>query len=236
MAYAVEMLNITKEFPGIKANDNITLRLKEGSIHALLGENGAGKTSLMRLIVGVAKGYQGEIEVAGEVDPAQIKAHVSYNTPLLGEFSKGEKGKDIVKFYEQVYPDFSREKFTTISSYLKVKMDSKLSAMSKGEIARLSIALVFSRIVDLYLLDEPFEGIDSMTRKRIVDTIIKWKEADSTVVFSDHYLNDIAPLLDEIVIIKDETIIVHKDADQVREDSGLSVEEYYEQQYFGEDK
>ena len=103
--------------------------------------------------------------------------------------------------------------------------------MSKGEIARLSMALVFSRTVPLYLLDEPFEGIDSMTRKRITDTIIKWKEPDATVIFSDHYLNDISNLLDDIVIIKDSEIIEHLPAEQIRSQYGQTIEEFYESKY-----
>jgi ABC-2 type transport system ATP-binding protein len=95
----------------------------------------------------------------------------------------------------------------------------------------LVISLTLARQASVYLLDEPFSGIDSMSRKKIINSIIQWKPADSLMVISDHYVSEIAPILDEIVVVKDNTIVVHKAADTIREESGQSIEDYYESLY-----
>jgi ABC-2 type transport system ATP-binding protein len=95
------------------------------------------------------------------------------------------------------------------------------------------IALTLARQTQLYLLDEPFSGIDSMSRKKIISSIIKWKPADATMVISDHYVAEIAPILDEVVIVKDQTIYAHKASDAIREEFGIGIEAYYESLYEG---
>lgn len=227
----LELKNLSYKTGGKQILQGLDLQIDSNQIVGLLGANGAGKTTLMRIITGVAKNYKGTVNVLGQENETFRKENISYNAQLVPDFSLGTKGSEVLRFYTSVYPDFNSDKFLTISEYLDVKLDNKLGKMSKGEIARLSMALVFSRTVPLYLLDEPFEGIDSMTRKRITDTIIKWKEPDATVIFSDHYLNDISNLLDDIVIIKDSEIIEHLPAEQIRSQYGQTIEEFYESKY-----
>jgi ABC-2 type transport system ATP-binding protein len=105
--------------------------------------------------------------------------------------------------------------------------------LSKGTREKLIIALTLSRKVALYLLDEPFSGIDSMSRKKIINSIIKWTPAEATLLISDHYVTEIAPILDEIVVVKDQTIIVHQGADEIRDEHGMELEDYYESLYMG---
>jgi ABC-type multidrug transport system, ATPase component len=95
------------------------------------------------------------------------------------------------------------------------------------------MALTLSRKVDLYLLDEPFNGIDSMTRKSIVNSIIAWKPENATILISDHHVSDISNILDQVVVIKDKTVVDHKDTDEIREKNQQSLEEYYESFYIG---
>jgi len=97
------------------------------------------------------------------------------------------------------------------------------------------IALTLAGQTELYLLDEPFSGIDSMSRKRIISSILQWKPAAATILISDHYVTEIAPILDEIVIVKDHGIAVHIGADKVRDEKGLEIEDYYESLYAGGD-
>lgn len=98
------------------------------------------------------------------------------------------------------------------------------------------IAITLSRQVKLYLLDEPFDGIDSMSRKKIIASILQWKPEDATILISDHHVDDIANILDRILIVKDKRIIVSKNADKIREDYGQSIEDFFESFYKGEDQ
>ncbi|AKP67219.1 ABC transporter ATP-binding protein [Companilactobacillus ginsenosidimutans] len=211
--------------------ENVNLTLQSGKIIGLLGENGAGKTTLMRLITGVAQG-KGIIEVNGVTKVAERKSKVSY-MDHLGAFPLSTRLEKIVKFYATVYEDFDSKRFDELAEFLNIERSLKLSALSKGNKEKFVIALTLSRQCDLYLLDEPFDGIDSMSRKDIINSIIKWKPENSTIVISDHYVSEIAPLLDEIVVIKDETINCQIAADKIREDKGMEIEDFYESLYRG---
>ena len=98
---------------------------------------------------------------------------------------------------------------------------------------KLVIALTLSRETKLYLLDEPLSGIDSMTRKKIISSIIRWKSDDSTILISDHYVTEIASLLDDVVIIKDQTIYEVSSVEDIQEKYHLGIEDYYEKVYEG---
>lgn len=213
---------------------DVNLNLDKGKIIALLGENGAGKTTLMRIIAGVAKNYKGTVSLEGATKEAERKARLSFTDGLTG-FSDSTKIKDIVNFYINIFEDFDADQFDQLREFMKLDLDMKLSQLSRGMREKLIIALTFSRKVDLYLLDEPFGGIDAMARKKIINSIILWKAEDATILISDHFVNEIAALLDEIVVIKDRTIFVHKSAEEIRSNHE-SIEEYYEGLYEDEDE
>lgn len=213
---------------------DVNLNLEKGKIIALLGENGAGKTTLMRIIAGVAKNYKGIISLEGATKEADRKARLSFTDGLTG-FSDSTKIKDIVNFYINIFEDFDADQFDQLREFMKLDLDMKLSQLSRGMREKLIIALTFSRKVDLYLLDEPFGGIDAMARKKIINSIILWKAEDATILISDHFVNEIATLLDEVVVIKDRTIFAHESAEEIRSNHE-SIEEYYEGLYEDEDE
>lgn len=161
---------------------DVNLNLEKGKIIALLGENGAGKTTLMRIIAGVAKNYKGTISLEGATKEADRKARLSFTDGLTG-FSDSTKIKDIVNFYINIFEDFDADQFDQLREFMKLDLDMKLSQLSRGMREKLIIALTFSRKVDLYLLDEPFGGIDAMARKKIINSIILWKAEDATINF-----------------------------------------------------
>ncbi|NRO72350.1 putative ABC transporter ATP-binding protein AlbC [Lactobacillus helveticus] len=209
------------------------LNLSSGKIVALLGENGAGKTTLMRIIAGVAKNYKGEVNLEGTTKEAARKAKLSFTDRLTG-FSDSTKIKDVVKFYATIFQDFDENEFDELRKFMKLDNDMKLSQLSRGMREKLIIALTFARKADLYLLDEPFGGIDAMARKKIINSIILWKDEKATILISDHFVNEISSLLDEVVIVKDHTILEHKSADDIRQNHE-TIEEYYESFYADED-
>lgn len=213
---------------------DVNLNLDKGKIIALLGENGAGKTTLMRIIAGAAKNYKGTVSLEGATKEAERKARLSFTDGLTG-FSDSTKIKDVVNFYINIFEDFDADQFDQLREFMKLDLDMKLSQLSRGMREKLIIALTFSRKVDLYLLDEPFGGIDAMARKKIINSIILWKAEDATILISDHFVNEIAALLDEVVVIKDRTIFVHKSAEEIRSNHE-SIEEYYEGLYEDEDE
>jgi len=232
MSKILEINNLKYKKNNKEILTNVNLNLDSGKIIGLLGENGAGKTTLMRLISGVNAIPSGVITVDGATKITEIKNNVSLSDHLDG-FSGRTKIIDIIHFYENVYPDFSAEKYNEIANYLDLKENNRLSSLSTGMRGKLIIALALSRETKLYLLDEPLSGIDSMSRKKIISSIIRWKSDDSTIIISDHYVTEIASLLDEVVIVKDKTIFQVIEVEKIQEKYHLGVEEYYEQVYEG---
>lgn len=226
----IENLNYKKNNKAILKDVN--LQLDGGKIVGLLGENGAGKTTLMRLIAGVNSLPEGVITVNGATKKCDIKLNVSLSDQL-GGFGRNIKIGDVVRFYQNVYPDFSEPKYIDIAQFLELNESKRLSALSTGTKGKLIIALALARKTKLYLLDEPLSGIDSMSRKKIISSIIRWKDDDSTIIISDHYVTEIASLLDDVIIIKDQTIYQVSSVEAIQEKYHLGVEEYYEQVYEG---
>ncbi|WP_278955357.1 ATP-binding cassette domain-containing protein [Lactobacillus apis] len=208
---------------------DINLNLKHGKIVALLGENGAGKTTLMRIIAGINKNFRGMVAIDGVQSVADRKRVISFSDSLSG-FKESTKVAKIINFYEYLYDDFDKNKFKQLQKFMRLNEDLRLSEMSKGMREKLIIALTFSRQAELYLLDEPFSGIDAMARKKIISSIILWKADEATILISDHFVNEIASMLDEVVVVKDKTIYCHKSTEEIRE-SNQSIEEFYENIY-----
>ncbi|MBU9788147.1 ABC transporter ATP-binding protein [Lentilactobacillus sp. IMAU92037] len=234
MANTIEIENLTYHKNYRRILENINLQIEQGKTVGLLGENGAGKTTLMRLIAGVAKGAHGTVKIDGEDQVAAKKAEVSFSGQLDG-FNPSMRIDKIIRFYEDVYPDFSTDRYNQIAGFLQIDEGLRLSALSKGMKEKLVIGLTLSRDTKVYLLDEPFGGIDSMSRKKIIQSIIKWKSPDSVIVVSDHYVSEIASILDEVVIIKDKTIYTKKSAEEIRAQYAEGIEQYYESIYEGND-
>lgn len=226
MSDLLEIANLSYKRNQKNILKNINLRIKSGHFIALAGENGAGKTTLMRLISGVAHSNQGTILINSNHKSFEKKKHVSFTDSLVG-FSENVKLIDIKNFYFKLYPDFSLAKFSEISEFLDIDKNNKLSQLSKGMKERLIIALTLSRETDLYLLDEPFSGIDIMSREKIINSLLTWIEPKATVIISSHKLAEIANLIDEIVIIKDKGVYEHSSVEDIRNLKKMSIEDYF---------
>ncbi|MBF7121630.1 ATP-binding cassette domain-containing protein [Pediococcus pentosaceus] len=209
---------------------DLNLELPYGQIVGLLGTNGAGKTTLMRLIAGNYIDRKNSISINTETNSAVRKSLVSF-TEQVGGWSGHPRILKIGNFYDALYEDFNLTTFNQLLSNLNLSPDQRVNQLSKGNFRKLVIAVTLARQTDLYLLDEPFDGIDSMTRKKIISSIIQWKPENATVLVSDHHVGDIANLLDQVVIIKDQHVAAQEAADTIRETLGKDIETYYEDFY-----
>lgn len=212
--------------------NGVDLTLSCGRIVGLLGANGAGKTTLMRLIAGLAGNYRGEIRMAGDPSNTQRKRHVSFTNALIGADDR-QRVSQLADFWTALYPDFDRKRYDALAATLDLPQDKRLAALSKGIRMKVEIALTLARNVDLYLLDEPFDGIDSMTRKKIITSIITWKPDGATILISDHHVTDVANLLDTVVVLKDQRVVDVALTDAIREQNHVTIEDYYERFFEG---
>ncbi|MFA9399006.1 MAG: ABC transporter ATP-binding protein [Clostridiaceae bacterium] len=224
----LEIKNVNKDYFRKKALIDINMQIEEGKIVGLLGPNGSGKTSLIKMIACLIRADQGEIFVDGQKIGIETKKTVSY-LPDNDFLPSWMKIKDAVKYYEDFFPDFNRNKCIDLIKFMKLDENMKTKALSKGMGEKLNLSLVLSRESRLFLLDEPLAGVDPVAREKILDCIINNYNEKSAMLISTHLINDIEGIFEEVVFIKEGRIVLHKNAEEIREKNNKSIDELYRQ-------
>lgn len=226
----VEFKGLYKEFDGKEVLKNINLTIPKGKIVGLLGKNGMGKTTLIKLINDLLTPTKGEVLINGKKPGVESKKIISYlpeRTYLDTEMSI----KQVFKYFEEFYDNFNTEKASKLLKDLDLNIDDKISHMSKGMQEKLQLILVMSREADLYILDEPLGGVDPATRDYILNTILSNFKEGSSVIISTHLIADIERILDEVIFINKGEIILNCSADELREKENSSIDEVF-RRYF----
>ncbi|ONI48213.1 hypothetical protein AN643_02710 [Candidatus Epulonipiscioides saccharophilum] len=201
----IEIINATKIYGDNKALDGITIKVEKGKIQGLIGKNGAGKTTLIKAIVGIHELTSGTIKILGEevYDNESIKREIGYVADKNQLFKDYTVNK-MIKFYQEVYPKFSIEKFDYYNEKVKLVKTKKIRTLSKGMQTKLAIMLNLARKPEVLILDEPTSGLDVMAKKEILGFIIEAVEEEQvTVLISSHHLSDLEMLCDDITMISD---------------------------------
>ena len=167
----VECRNVYKSFDDKQVLQNINLTIPKGKIIGLLGKNGMGKTTLIKLINDLLTPTKGEILINGRNPGIASKKVISY-LPERTYLDKSMKVSQVIKFFEEFYDNFNKDKAIKLINDLDLELDKKVSKMSKGMQEKLQLILVMSREAELYILDEPLGGVDPATRDYILDTIL----------------------------------------------------------------
>lgn len=222
----VKCNNLCKEFDHKKILDNINLTIPKGKIIGLLGKNGMGKTTLIKLINDLLTPTSGEVLINGEKPGIKSKKIISY-LPERTYLDKSMKVSQILTFFEEFYDDFSKEKAIKLLKDLSLDINSKVSKMSKGMQEKLQLILVMSREAALYILDEPLGGVDPATRDYILDTILSNFSEGASVIISTHLISDIERILDEVIFIDKGKIILTSSADELRTKENASIDEIF---------
>ncbi len=226
MSYILESNNLTKTFGKTLALDNVSLKVPRGKIIGLLGSNGSGKTTFIKLCNGLLTPSKGDILIDGMKPGIDTKSIVSY-LPERNYLNNWMKVKDIIDMFKDFYKDFDQERAYDMLDQLHLNPDDKLKSMSKGTKEKVQLILVMSRQAKLYLLDEPIGGVDPAARDYILDTIIKNYNPDSTIILSTHLIADIEKILDDVIFLKDGRVTLTKSVDQIREEEGKSVDSLF---------
>ncbi len=226
MSYILECNNLTKTFKNTLALQDVTLRIPRGKIIGLLGPNGSGKTTFIKLCNDILTPTDGKILIDGKEPGVETKAIVSY-LPERNYLNDWMKAKDIIEMFNDFYDDFNSDKAHEMLGKLHLNPEDKLKTMSKGTKEKLQLILVMSREAKLYFLDEPIGGVDPAARDYILDTIIKNYSQDSTIILSTHLIADIEKILDDVIFLKDGKVVLTKSVDKIREESGKSVDSLF---------
>lgn len=212
--YIIEMLNITKEFPGIIANDNITLRLKKGEIHALLGENGAGKSTLMSVLFGLYQAEKGEIRKNGKA--VKINNPNDANSLGIGMVHQHFKLVEIFTVLENIILGVepnkmgflqkkkAREKVLKLSVQygLKVNPDALIEKISVGMQQRVEILKMLYRDNDILIFDEPTAVLTPQEIDELMEIMRGFAKEGKSILFITHKLNEIMAVADRCTVLR----------------------------------
>ena len=214
---------LTKVFSGCRALDSVDLRIGRGKVVGLLGPNGSGKTTFIKILNGLLQPTSGKAFIDGHNPGTYTKSIVSY-LPDRNYFADWMKVKDIFDLFGDFYSDFDRAKAQDMCRALGIDETKRLKTMSKGTKEKVQLILVMSRKAQLYLLDEPIAGVDPAAREYILGTIINNYNEDGTVVISTHLISDIERILDEVIFIQNGKILCHEAVDEMKAREGKSVD------------
>ncbi len=217
---------ITKKYGKFEAVKDFSLTLGKGKIIGLLGPNGSGKSTLIKMACGVLTPTAGEILIDGNKVGIETKKIVSYlpERTYLNNYMRVEQ---LVSYFEDFYEDFQAERAYAMLEDLKIDKKASLNQLSKGTKEKVQLILVMSRDAGLYILDEPIGGVDPAARDYILRTIISNYNPEASVIISTHLISDIENVLDEVVMIKEGELVLHKSVDELREEHAKSVDELF---------
>jgi ABC-2 type transport system ATP-binding protein len=222
----LECNNLSKFYTGIPALTDLNLSIPKGKIVGLLGPNGSGKTTFIKIAAGLLTPSSGTITIDGSAPGVETKSYVSY-LPERTYLSSWMKVSDLIAMFADFYPDFDVSRANDMLKRLGVATNLKLKTLSKGTKEKVQLVLVMARRARLYLLDEPIGGVDPATREYILNTIISNYNENSTIIISTHLITDIEKVLDEFVFINKGQIVMNGNVDSVREEKGMSIDELF---------
>lgn len=215
----IEFKNLTKRFDdGFVALNEINLKIEKGTAFGLLGSNGAGKSTMLRLIAGIYRQEEGEISVDGEevYDNPDIKSRIFFINDETVQFGNYTLLK-LKELYKGFYPNFSEELFNTLNEKIKLPLDKKLNQFSKGMKRQAVVIVGLACQTDYLMLDEAFDGLDPAMRivvkRMLVDAMI---DRELTVIISSHNLKEISEICDTVAFVHKGDILFAKSIDSVK--------------------
>ncbi|MDE6111631.1 MAG: ABC transporter ATP-binding protein, partial [Eubacterium sp.] len=209
----LECKNLYKRFDGKDILKNIDLTVESGKIVGLLGKNGQGKTTLIKLVNDLLVPSHGEVLINGKAPGVDSKKIISY-LPERTYLDKSMTVKQAIVYFSEFYDNFNSERAYELLEKLDLDVNQKLSKMSKGMQEKVQLILVMSREAELYILDEPLGGVDPASRDYILDTILSNFSEGASVIISTHLIADIERILDEVIFIDKGQIILTESADE----------------------
>lgn len=226
----VRIEGLIKAYGKTRALHGLSLDIAPGRIIGLVGENGCGKTTLMKILAGVLAEWQGRVEINGRAPGVETKAEIAF-LPCADFLDTSLTSEKAIALYERFFADFDADKARRTIDYFGLPKDRTLKEMSRGMGQKLQIALVMARRARLYVLDEPISGVDPAARDIILEGILRDFDPDSSMLLSTHLISDVEPILDEVIMLKEGRLLLAGNADDLRDEHGMSLDQLFRKEY-----
>lgn len=230
MSMLVQVSNLTKRYITATALSDVTLEVPEGHILGLLGPNGSGKTTLMKILAGLVSPTSGTVLIDGMVPGVRTKASVSF-LPDVNHLDRWMSVGETGNFYADFYADFDRDRFAELLGIMRLTAGQKIGSLSRGMVEKARLSLVFSRKARLYVLDEPFGGLDPLARSQVLDALVANFRTDCSMVLSTQMVADVERFFDDVAFLDNGRVVLSGEAEDLRTRRGGSIEDIYREVY-----
>lgn len=224
--------NLTKKFYRKTVLGGIDISIQEGRIYGLVGPNGSGKTTFMKIAAGLLQPSSGYLHIDGTRAGTKTKGFVSF-APTVNHLPQWMRVKNCIVYYRDFYEDFDSDKAQEMLDFMGLEPGEKIGSLSTGLAGRLKLALALSRNARLYILDEPLNGLDPISRDKVVEAVVKASCEKNSLLLSSHMIRDMESILDEIIFLDNGKVVLSGNADQLRMEKGLSIEQLFREVYAG---
>ena len=212
---------------GVPVLKDFSLSVGPGKIFGLLGPNGCGKSTLIKMICGLLTPDSGTISICGEPRSEKSNALISY-LPERTYFNDAMAVGELIKMFSDFYADFNSSVAEKMLSDLSIPLGARLKTLSKGMKEKVQLVMVMSRKTKLYLLDEPIGGVDPASREYILNTIISNYNPEGSIIITTHLIHDVEPALDEFAFMTfGGELLRAGNCERIRTTTGMSIDDLF---------
>ncbi|WP_246946116.1 ABC transporter ATP-binding protein [Bacillus pinisoli] len=216
----INVTNLSKSFEDLEAIKGISLSVTKGSIYGLLGSNGAGKTTLLRILAGILSQDHGELTINSQhvFENNKMKDHLFF-IPDSPYFFSQYTTNQMASFYSSIYSNWSQERFLKLQEVFDLDRNKKIQKFSKGMQRQVAFWLALSTMPELLILDEPFDGLDPVMRRKVKNLLIQdVADREMTIIVSSHNLREVEDICDYVGIVHKGKMLLEKDLDDLKSD------------------
>ncbi len=223
MNNAIELDRLSKRFKTTEALKNVTLRVPEGTVFALLGENGAGKTTAIRIMLGLERPDSGHARVLGydsSTEDLDVRRRVGY-VPEVPDLYDWMTVQQIGWYAAGFYPPGYWDRFTAMAKEFELPPKAKIKNLSKGMRAKVSLSLALAHDPELLILDEPTSGLDAMVRREFLESMVQRAAEGRTVFLSSHQIHEVERVAEYVALIRRGDLLLVERLDDLKQRSRM---------------
>ncbi|GAB0169267.1 ABC transporter ATP-binding protein [Lysinibacillus sp. CTST325] len=227
----LQLSNVSFRYMKKPILQDVSFSFPVGQIIGLVGENGSGKSTLLKVLAGLLRPSSGEVLLNGTPVTRRSADKIAY-LPDIDLFFDFYTGEQLFQHYASQFEDFSYDKACIVAEFLQVDKNMKLRQLSKGNRGRMKMAATLGREVPFYLMDEPFSGLDPIVREQLIKGLIQFTDIEhQTILLSTHELYEVEPILDQIILLQNGSIIAHEEVETIRDVSNKDAVQWMKAYY-----